>query len=155
MHYVQVVLTDDHVADIREALAGLYVEGDERIARVQVLEELFTALAEHPAHFPPTGRMATAIKSRLRKLKGPAQPPRNPNKRKTRQALRQSFAKRRRQERREQAEAYNVAREALERDLEDIRRIAEERAERAKELMAQETLTHDEAVELLQIVTGA
>lgn len=95
-----------------DELGAAASQSEEAAAAIGPLADFMYVVSLHPEAFPVTGQMATAIKSRLRKLRGPAQPERK-NKRKRTQERKQSFQRRNRQERKAAAEAYNAAREEL------------------------------------------
>lgn len=96
MQFVQLTLTTDHVAELWEALANTVVdpkEDPESVIRLGMLQMFLGQVLEHPEAFRVSGRMAQAIKSRTRKLKGPAQPkPRGPRRRSTRNKKRRGRA---------------------------------------------------------------
>lgn len=136
MNAAQIVITDDQAkllgaaADVtlraNEAEEFILLEEHEKTS-LQELAVFMAMVAQHPGSFPITGRMAKSVKTRLRQLRGPAQPASARNKRKARQEKRQGFAKRRRKQRRELAEQYNQARQIMEQEMEEARQIQEER----------------------------
>lgn len=153
MQYVQLVFTTDQVAELKDGLANVVVDAEtepERLAALNLLQTFLGAALDHPEAFPVTGRMAESIKTRLRRLRGPAQP-RPLNRRKKRQEKRMRTAKARRQQRREQVAAFNEARERVEAEVQEILAIHEERMKRADELIRKGMLTGEEVQELMSL----
>jgi signal transduction histidine kinase len=132
MRYVQVVLTDSQVGLLSQAVANALVDvnvvdGVEREQLGQLADFLY-AVEANPAGFPvKSPDMARALKKRVARLKGPAQPAR-PNARKRTQARKIGFSKRTRVEKRIQASLYNAAREAAQAEL----IVEQEREERER-----------------------
>lgn len=60
---------------------------------VMEIKDFWEYAAEHPTAFPPTGVMAESIKTRKRRMKGPAQPA--PRKKRTRHQRRLEAARKR------------------------------------------------------------
>ena len=115
MRYVQVVLTDSQVSLLAQAVANALVDknvtGVEREQLGQLVDFLY-AVEASPTSFPvKSPAMARALKKRVARLKGPAQPPR-PNARKRTQERKIGFSKRTRSEKRTQASLFNAARKA-------------------------------------------
>ena len=111
MRYVQLVLTESQVSLIAGAVgnARLEAEGVER-EQLGQLTDFFYAIEASPERFPVRSKdMARALKKRVARMKGPAQPPR-PNARKRMQARKESFQKRTAMEKRIQVSLFNSLR---------------------------------------------
>jgi len=123
MQLTQLLLADEQALKVRLAIDLVlqdperFVMTDEERNEYERLAVFFGTVASDPSRFAPTGEMAQTVKSLVRRARGPAQPQSGRNKRKVRQERRQGFAKRRRAQRREFAEAYNAAVERVERDM--------------------------------------
>ena len=132
MQFVELVISDEQALMTRLALDIIlndperYVLSDEERQQYERLAVFFGTAAADPSRFPLSGRQAKTIKSIVRKAKGPAQPQSRRNRRKVRQAQRQSFHKRRRQELREFKDEYNEAMKKLAAEAEEAQRAAEE-----------------------------
>lgn len=133
---VEVVLTTDQAAvlaaasdvTLRAASESEYIALEE--GEQQTLEQLavfLAAVANNPQHFPVASNKGLTLKKRLAAPKGAGQPQSRKNKRKARQERRMSFHKRRRKERRADAENFNQAREIVERDRAEMEEIQRER----------------------------
>jgi hypothetical protein len=105
----------------------LVVLTDDEKASYEQLAVFMGQVALKPEAFPVTGRLAASIKTRARQLKGDAQPQSRKNKRKERQERRMRTSKARRRTRREDAEAYNVARTKMEAEIAEMQAIQDER----------------------------
>ena len=111
-----------------------YVLSEDERASYEKLAVFFGVAATDPSRFPPTGDSARMVKKLMRRAKGPAQPQSRRNKRKARQERRMRTAKARRKYKREDAENYNRAREAMEAELREMEQIhAEIEAQHAGE----------------------
>lgn len=134
MRFVQLLLTEDQAelaaAACRDAEQALAAEsGDEWEAQTAAgdpvsqsfydaqqlgrLALLFRHASESPLQYPPTGKMATTVRSVVRRAKGAAQP-KPLNKRKQRQERRMRTHKERRRFQKEITASYNAAREQME-----------------------------------------
>lgn len=127
MRYVQLVLTDSQAGLVATAAknASLDAEGVEQ-EQLVALADFFTAVETNPDGFPVTEPMRSAIRKRLSRTRGPAQP--KPNKRKRAQLRSQGHQKRTRAEKREAARLYNEAFQAAQAALE----IEQAQADRAR-----------------------
>lgn len=106
-----------------------HITTDEERTEFERLAVFLGQVAASPELFPPTGKNANRIRSIVRRVKGPAQPPRKP-KRHARLEKRQGRQKFLRQHRRELAAEYNSAREKFElerAEMEEMIRATEER----------------------------
>lgn len=136
MQFTQILLTDEQALKARLALDLVledperFVMTDEERADFSRLAMFFGYVAANPSQFPPAGEMAQTVKTIVRRAKGASQPQSGRNKRKARQERRQSFSKRRRQERKVFVEAYNVARERYEQDVKELEEVQREQIER-------------------------
>lgn len=119
---------------------------------LKALAVFFGMVAAEPRKFPVTGRMASKITEARRVAKGPAQPVSRRNARKERQEKRIGFSRRRRAERREFVANFNTAREAYERDMEEMRQIQEADQATLSALLEQETLTPAEFTRALALM---
>lgn len=148
--FVQVTLTTDHARMLHDALRVHAPEEDEQ-NEFLTLEHFFERVAENPGQFPVRGAMASSIKTRMRKLKGPREVPSGKNKRKARQGARMRTAKQRRKDRRHEVEQFNKARERMEADIAEAMEIAQERARRREVLASRDDLSHEEVQELFEL----
>lgn len=106
-----------------------HITTDEERTEFERLAVFLGQVAASPESFPVTGKNATKIRSIVRRVKGPAQPPRKP-KRHARLEKRQGRQKFLRENRRELVEEFNRIRELHEqeaREAEEAIRQAEER----------------------------
>lgn len=120
MQYVQLTLTDSQVSLLAGATGNAMIEAEDQAEREQLagLTDFLYAVEANPAAFPvKSPAMARAIKKRMSRLKGPAQPQR-PNARKRTQLRSQGSQKRTRAQKRIEAAEWNVQRAAMEAALE-------------------------------------
>lgn len=125
MRYVQLVLTESQVALAARAFAYCVTanDDDEEKGQLGQLADFFYAVEANPAAFPvKSPEMARAIKKRMSRIRGAAQPALKAKK------VSQGKQKRTRAQKREEALAYN---EALQAELE-ARAIEEAQAERER-----------------------
>jgi hypothetical protein len=113
MQYVQLVLTDVQAGLLAKAAGNARLATEDEVEQGQfgALMDFLYAVEAQPARFPVTmPGMRRAIKKRIARTKGPAQP--KPNKRKRAQLRAQGGQKRTRAQKRAEALAYNAEREA-------------------------------------------
>lgn len=117
---MQLTLTDSQVSLLAGATSNAMIESEDDVEREQLagLTDFLYAVEANPSAFPvKSPAMARAVKKRIARLKGPAQPKR-PNPRKRRQLRAQSAQQRTRVQKRIEAEQWNVQRAAMEAALE-------------------------------------
>jgi hypothetical protein len=144
VQFTQIVISDEQAAQLAtvadqtlqraEELGIVFEEGEEE--GLQRLAVFMAAVASNPHHFPVTGRMATKIKTATRRAAAdgaklgndgvPEGVPVATSPRKERQARRIRTSKARRSMRREQAEAFNQAREIMEAEQLEAQQAHEE-----------------------------
>jgi hypothetical protein len=120
---VQTLLTTDQTSKVaqllnlaleRHEMLGIEWSNETEENEYLQLAGFFQSVTEHPEQFRPMGEMARTVKSIVKRVKGPAQPP--SGKRRS-----QGQQKRDRKLRRELAEEYNAARERVEQDMQEAR----------------------------------
>lgn len=109
--FVQVVLSTSQAyllgvaADEAAGRKDISPQAKDNLERLSVF---MYDVSTDPSRYPLTGKSAASLRSMFRQAKGAAQPPRNPNKRKRRQAERQGGHKTRRRNRQAAVAKFNA-----------------------------------------------
>jgi transcription elongation GreA/GreB family factor len=123
----------EDVNDLPELTSEDVAFKESRLAEIQQVGRLFLLFqdaSERPAKYPPTGKMASSVRTIVRRAKGASQPNTRRNRRKARQAERRAYRKFTRLHRREIAEQYNAAVEQMEKEQAEYEAAQRELEER-------------------------
>jgi hypothetical protein len=145
VQFAQIVISDEQAAQVAQLIDhniqhaeefGLVFDEEGEQEGLERLAVFFAAVAGNPQHFPVTGRMATKIKTAVRRSAAdgaklgndgvPEGVPVATSPRKERQERRMRTSKARRSMRREQAESFNQAREIMEAEQLEAQQAHEE-----------------------------